>query len=223
MWSVHFGSSNDSPADLEVMKRRLSPPDNEFPAACATSFVLARTDDLAIMVRDLTCYTTGLGFDLDIRLRSTPAGLQPHEVSELVHGWGTAVDRRLLVGIEYPDGRKASNLVPMLGAAPAEDQPTVVVRGGGSGDRSVEQGFWLTPLPPDGPVTFVCSWQVVGIEEARYVVEDAQLTSLSSRVEVLWPWQPLEPATPEPLPAPDLPTTGWFADAATSPESGATE
>jgi hypothetical protein len=45
---------------------------------------------------------------------------------------------------------------------------------GGSGESRFQQGYWISPLPPPGPVGFVCEWPAVGIPVARQEL-DAQL------------------------------------------------
>lgn len=85
---------------------------------------------------------------------------------------------------------------------------------GGGGDLSVNQGFWLSPIPPDGQFTFICSWPAFGIDETRHVIEHADLTTASTRSTTLWARQPINHQPPPPPPEPALPTTGWFGQAA---------
>jgi hypothetical protein len=79
----------------------------------------------------------------------------------------------------------------------------------GGGNRSIDASYWLTPVPPDGAVTLVCAWAALGVDETRFVVEDAALTTASSRAIMLWPWEPDE--DPGPPPSTHAPLTGWFA------------
>jgi hypothetical protein len=37
--------------------------------------------------------------------------------------------------------------------------------GGGGSDRRWDGDFWVSPLPPEGPVTFVVSWPRHGVTE----------------------------------------------------------
>jgi hypothetical protein len=207
MWTVDF-SSDESPEDLEAWRLRSSSPANELPVGLPISFLLARTDSLALMVHSFKVYTTGLDFNLAIRLRE----VHPHEIFNLMDG--VALERRLLLGVEYPDGRRAANSGAYDGLRRfAPERPLLRPHRGGGADLSYDQQFWLSPLPPDGPLALVCTWSAFGIDEVRHVVEDAALTSASSRVLVLWPRQPVRHRRPAP-PPPELPTTGWFADAA---------
>jgi hypothetical protein len=75
-------------------------------------------------------------------------------------------------------------------AAPADDDfeqpslsPIAII---GTGD-SLDQSFWLTPLPPAGPLEVVCSWPAHDIPESRTVLDGAVIAQAASRAEVLWP------------------------------------
>jgi hypothetical protein len=84
-------------------------------------------------------------------------------------------------------------------------------RGGSGGMRTVEQGWWLTPVPPAGSLRFVVRCPTVGIEETVVEVDATPLQRAVHDVVELWPWTPPpNPAPPEP-PAPDLPPDSWFA------------
>jgi len=62
---------------------------------------------------------------------------------------------QLLIGVELSDGRRASN----LGGRNVGEDPSGHVfhaAGGGGGQLSVDQSWWLSPVPTEGPVRFVC-------------------------------------------------------------------
>lgn len=102
-----------------------------------------------------------------------------HRLYELIaghshpHAEPPAADERLRLGLEYADGRTATNVNPMpLPADPragdlADDEVVLAQSGGGGGGRTFEQGYWVTPLPPPGPLAFVCAWPALGITETR--------------------------------------------------------
>ena len=96
------------------------------------------------------------------------------------------------------------------GGMPDEQDLVLVQQGGGGGHQSVDQRYWVSPLSPEGPVTFVLTWASFGIPESRTVVDGAAIRAAADRSQLLWPPQPaMEP--PEP-PPPPRPATGWFAD-----------
>lgn len=204
--------SESSSGRPEAWASRMSRPEHEVPYPVPIAVLLARTDDVAVAVAGVSAYTTGITFELVIRMRVRPPGIGGHELHELIHGWGNESDsRQLLLGVEYPDGRKISNVGgpawPRSGIP--DDQPVLLPGGGGGSDLAQEMSYWLSPVPPDGPVAFVCAWLAVGIEETRRVIEDAALTSASAQAVVLWPPQPLN--DPTPAAKPTLPANGWFA------------
>jgi hypothetical protein len=58
---------------------------------------------------------------------------------------------------------------------------------GGGGPRSFFSRWWAWPLPPAGPMEFVCEWPTYGIAETRAGL-DAQLILDAARRSIpLWP------------------------------------
>ena len=161
-WS--FGGSGDGPTpeQMETSRRRFTTPDNELPGGTAVE-----------------AYTAGFSFNLAVRLRNERIGGLGHRLYELIaghshpHAEPPAADERLRLGLEYADGRTATNVNPMpLPADPragdlADDEVVLAQSGGGGGGRTFEQGYWVTPLPPPGPLAFVCAWPALGITETR--------------------------------------------------------
>jgi hypothetical protein len=115
---------------------------------------------------------------------------------------------RFLLGVELADGRRATGLGPPQGS-----DGVVFTSGGGSGGQaSVQQTWWLHPLPPEGPLRFIVRSPELGIEESSVVLDGAAIRRAAEDVLVLWPWTPPpefgEPEAPGP---PDIPADSWFA------------
>ena len=223
-FSSRSGShEHPSPEDVEAWSRRRSVPENEAPAGLDFSVVLGRSDDTAICVTGFRVYSTGLAFTLSVRLRRELDHARVRDFYDLLsHGHGPAGGRdagdRLLLGLEYADGRTATNLNPdrgpRVGAGDAESFiPTLVTGGGGGGGRSYDQDWWLTPLPPAGPLRFICRWPGFGIAESQTVLDGTKITEALARVQTLWPWQPTEPEPDFESVEPEVPADGWFAQA----------
>jgi hypothetical protein len=117
----------------------------------------------------LVSYPVGFEVTLDAFTRSPHWG----DAFEAMGEWGRSEDDRppselLLYGVEFADGRKASNLGGMFGgsvvAVAATEEPeldpdkdiSLVPGGGHGGRRHSRQELWIWPLPPPGPVAFVC-------------------------------------------------------------------
>lgn len=196
----------------------MSPPDNEFPAALGLTIVLGRSDDAAVGLTHLEAFSTGFRFMLAVRVRRARPELAFGGLHLLTgrHGHpGMPIDMadRLLLGIEYPDGLRASTLHDTHAYGPAAmgegERIVLIEQGGGGGPQSVDQTYWVAPLPPDGPVGVILAWPGFGIPECRTTLDGAEIRAAATRSQVLWPPQPLvEP--PEPPPGP-RPSSGWFA------------
>src|SRR5262249_35501020 len=134
-------------------------------------------------------------------------------ISSHMHpGAEVPLEQRLLLGIEYADGRRASTLQDARmagpGAEPDGQQLVLTQQGGGGRDDSVDGRYGLPPLPPGGPVPFVLAWPGFGIAESRTEVDGAAIRAAADRSQLLGP---LEPAVePPPLPPPPRPSSGWF-------------
>jgi hypothetical protein len=99
-------------------------------------------------------------------------------------GW-RGVDRAAEISLQLSDGTK------VIGDRPHDrSEPTgPILRsagGGGTANRQIAQ-WWAWPLPPPGPLEFICQWPTFGIAETRAII-DAQLIIDAARRSVrLWP------------------------------------
>ncbi|GAA2616028.1 hypothetical protein [Paractinoplanes durhamensis] len=210
MWSEDL-----TPEQISEWHQRTSAPDNELPAAAGLSAVLGRTEDTAVGLSGVEVFSGGFRFTLAVRLRrarpeTSHGGLLALVGSHHPHH-SPALEDRLLLGIEYADGSRASTLHDTRRDGPSEDPGLMIVStSGGGGDLTVDQEYWVSPLPPEGPVTVVLAWPSFGIPETRTVLDGAAIRAAAERSQLLWPPQPPEePTMPEPSPRP---ATGWFAD-----------
>jgi hypothetical protein len=220
MWSSHQGGSAatpPTPEQREQWRRQMSPPENEFPASVGLSVLLGRTDDAAVGLTHLEAFSTGFRFTLAVRVRQprpqfARGGLHMLISSHVPPGVEVRLEDRLLLGIEYSDGRRASTLTDMRlhpGAMTDSEQLVLIQQGGGGGAHSVDQSYWVAPLPPDGPVTVVLAWPGFGMPESRTTLDAAAILAAAVDSQRLWPPQPAT-ESPEPSPAP-RPSSGWFA------------
>jgi hypothetical protein len=212
---MHASHRRLSKEQIEQWRRRRSLPENEMPAAVGLTALLGHTDDAAVGLTQIEAFSTGFRFSLAVRLRRSRPETADGRLYLLISSHprpGVEVDLadRLLLGVEYPDGRRASNLDDFHFPATAPDL-MLSAQGGGGGDLSVDQSYWVSPLPPDGPVTFVLSWASFGMPESRVALDGATIRAAGERSQVLWPVQPPEEERPPPA-APPRPATGWFAD-----------
>jgi hypothetical protein len=134
-------------------------------------------------------YPTGL--ELEVRVLVRGHDLDP-SLNCVYHrpGRESTYDEMLLFGIEFSDGRKATNVG---GSWPGEDEPegpALWGMGGGGGGGSWRQVFWVWPLPPPGPVGLVCEWPAAGLALARQEVAAQILLDAAARARGIFPDEP---------------------------------
>lgn len=198
------------------MRRRFSAPDNEAPVAVPTSTVLARSADAAVMLTSTLAYSTGTEFHLSIRVRPRP-DRRPKPLFQLMHRADfdeTDPNQAFLLGVQFADGRRAmtSGRRGMPAPNDADDEQAVVLAFGnssGSGN-TYDLTLWMSPLPPPGPVTLVCRWPELGIEETQVNLDGAAIAAAGHAGAELWPPEAVEQSASEP-PTHRLPDGGWFA------------
>lgn len=180
-------------------------PDNEVPVALALNVLLARTDDIAVALTGLQVYRTGVSFTLVARSRS-----EDRDLNTVFWDRGPGdVHGRLLFGVEFADGRRTHAGGPPRPGGQPDD--LVLTQGSGSGgDRSIDQTWWLHPLPPAGPLTFVVRCPDLGIPETQVQVDATPFDAAAADVVELWPWTPPPQYSDEPPPEIDLPADSWF-------------
>jgi hypothetical protein len=195
------------------------PPENEFPASVGLSVLLSHSNDAAVGLTQLEAFSTGFRFTLTVRVRQprpqlVRGGLLTLIGSHMHPGIEVPLQDRLLLGIEYPDGRRASTLTDMRmqgpGTQPDSEQLVLVQQAGAGDDLSVDQSYWVAPLPPAGPVNVVIAWPGFGIRESRTVLDAAAIHAAAAHSQTLWPPQPA--SEPAQLPQPPRPDSGWFAE-----------
>ena len=167
-----------------VWRSRMNPPDNEIPVALAWTAVVGRSTDVAVAVVGARAYSNGVVLTLSMRTRTRPD--DPNGLFGTVFMEPGAAS--LLLNVEFADGRTTAG---PAGARPDDDLPDdspLLFQGGGHGsDLTVETTYFLTPMPPPGPVTFQCAWQSAGIAPTRTEFDGTVLADAQRRVQVLWP------------------------------------
>jgi hypothetical protein len=118
----------------------------------------------------------------------------------------------LLLGVEYSDGRTGNNIGGFRGAMeqgvdPAS--PVLLPGGGGGGERLVDVGVYLSPLPPPGELRIIAAWPARGLAETVTVLAADRLVTAASRAVALWEL-PVEEQPAQPPPPPSVPPGSWF-------------
>ncbi len=210
-----YSSHGDVPTPEQIVNwtRRMNPPENEVPGAVPWSTLLGRSTDVAVALVGAHAYSTGIRLSVAVRTRQESGPGNGHLLHQEVFGYpgGDGVDR-LLLGVEYADGRVATNAAS--DSWPPQDQPddepSLHPGGSSGGSRGVDVEFFLSPPPPAGPLTIFCAWQSRGIPETRTVLDGAALAEAVTKIQVLWPIEVDPPPEPAQPPRPNVPQGGWF-------------
>jgi hypothetical protein len=151
--------------------------------------VLFHNDELAIALIGVVAFSNGL--ELQVVLRRRELSEEPdlmHFHMHRRHARGGELAAEVFrFGVEYPDGRKATNLGPFPFGHDEPAGPVLMERGGGGGGRSWSFGYWLWPLPPPGPLRVVVEWPAMGVPLTDVELDGAALTAAAADVDVLWP------------------------------------
>ena len=188
---IALATSGVSPT---IQPEWVGPPDNVIPGALPLELHLAASKTAVVALRGRAAYPTGFEFDLVARLRAQtlqeePSTSQflvvsPEEITE-----GKLPPRFLRFGLEFSDGRKVTNL-PRAKSRLITDPgvgPVLWGRDGSGSNSAWRQAYWVWPLPPPGPLKFVCAWPAFGIPESAASVDAAVVIDAANRATVVWP------------------------------------
>lgn len=167
----------------ELRRPWFEKPDNAVPGVVPVQLLLARSDAAAVLVTSLVAYADGV--ELDLRAVWQRRGDVAFPFAPHFRGG----DEVLRFGVAFADGRRATN----LDRRPSECAPegAVLVAGGGGGsDTHYTSSYWMWPLPPPGPLAFVCEWPAQGIPETSVEIDAALIRDASARSQTLWPERP---------------------------------
>ncbi|MDU0315520.1 hypothetical protein RKE38_17615 [Phycicoccus sp. M110.8] len=191
MWAM--GGGDD---DAQEEWRRRMKPHNELPASLVLDVVLAETPVVVISLATAQVYRNGVDLEIDIRARENI-------------GSNGFIGEDVLVGVEFSDGRRATNLPMVHGRTPpSSDDAVLAMGGGGGGQRSASMRLFLTPLPSPGELKLFCASPRRNVQEAATLLDADAIRVASSRARELWPWEPYGEYQPPDPPPP--PPGGWF-------------
>lgn len=179
-----------SPPELPRDPEWLAPPDNLMPAPFPLQLLLARSDEFAILVHGGLAYASGFSFSFALRRRGSD-----DDDDDPIHRWhevprdGVIPAEALRFGIEFADGAKATvfDQHRLFATRERPPAPTLVQRGGSGNGRGWDIDFWVWPLPPPGPLTFVCEWPLHRLALRRNEIDAAIILEAAPNARILWP------------------------------------
>jgi hypothetical protein len=169
----------------------LGPPHNVLPGIAPVELVIARTRDTVVAVGGIRAYPEGFEFTLGLRLRTVSAREEqfPYLIDGAAYEGDALPDALLRFGVQFADGRKATNLdrSDYDPEGPTPDRPVLIQQGGGGGGTAWDMEHWVWPLPPPGPFAFVCAWPSRGVVESRAEIDAGVILEAAGRAVTLWP------------------------------------
>ncbi len=160
------------------------PAADEVGALALSSFVLARSADVAVAVRGITAFSDGVVlhvvvlFSDEQRRESMDWSLQEFSRSP----------GRFRLGVELPDGVRATT---GSGDAPPPESPSagaVLTRlsDSSTGPLRWQGDYWLWPLPTEGSMVVGCYWPDRGISESLVSIDTAPLAAAAQKCRPVW-------------------------------------
>jgi hypothetical protein len=161
-------------------------------------FVLARTEALVIAVNRLVAYPTGLSIGV-VAFARTWGGF-PESRGRHPFGWGEpGSENDLRFGLLFTDGTKVESSLDsryQWGSPPDLEQLSTLDRApapfmspsgtSGSDGKTWHSGYWATPLPPRGPLTFVIQWLAADIAETSVTIDAESILEAAATDQAIW-------------------------------------
>jgi hypothetical protein len=164
------------------------PPDELIGVVVHQGVLLARGDSIAVGLRCVTAFPTGLALAVAVRGRERAAQLahaRQHAELERLQRAEQASMRH------HPDPFDADDLTGLqLAALDQDEQPQRLLMAGGEtsigDDYSGDVTYFISPLPRDGTLTLVCSCPELGLAETRTQLELPDLAARAAGAFSLW-------------------------------------
>jgi hypothetical protein len=220
---MEYVSPPSGPEEAE-RRRRFAllhrPPINELPSVAALEVVLGRHESLVLWLATALVYSSGL--ELDLRAVRRPGPLDQGSLSLNLTGrpsiGGAAAVSPILLGVEFADGRTATNLRPM-GQPPGlgldsvtADQPLLSPMSGSSSTTTAMTSYFVRPVPATGDLLVITAWPAEQMPETRVALDGNLIRDAGKRVRVLWLETELPDQTRYHRPGPpEVPPGGWFS------------
>ena len=153
------------------------PPQTQFPGIVPISTLLfGQSDRGAIAITSMSACTNGFGFVITRLVRPGTPGWdqEPFTAQSLFE-----------VSLRLSDGREVSTGRPSGSNEPTG--PFLRMHGGGGSSHYNQTQWWAWPLPPSGPLDFICRWQAMGISENRVSIEAELILDAARRSVQIWP------------------------------------
>jgi hypothetical protein len=169
------------PALRRRVPRPWDPPQTQFPGIVPINVLqLGQSGRAAIAITGISAYSNGFEFVVTALIHPGAPGFD----AETPDGRMLA-PKPYQISLQLSDGRVVTSDGPHGESEPTG--PTLRPRGGGGTSHYQRSQWWAWPLPPSGPLEFICHWPTLGTGDQRAGI-DAQLILDAARRSVqLWP------------------------------------
>ncbi|PRY34294.1 hypothetical protein [Umezawaea tangerina] len=184
----------------------LSPPAEEIGVTVPLQLVVARSDNVVVLLDSVKVYSTGCLLLTEVVTRRGDLSLndwwelRSSGHTTMINGTSEAgglPDKVLRFGVRFPDGTKATTVrgVPRGDRDTPPDGTVLSWTPFGGGSRfgggmhlsHASNGLWLWPLPPAAPLEFAVEWPFGGIDLTIVELDGALVTGAAERSRPYWP------------------------------------
>jgi len=181
-----MGLFRKSPPRRPTLQRQVprpwDPPETEFPAVVPISTLqFDRSEQTAIAITGMSAYSNGFEFFMTRLIQPDLLGWDEDPVPGAPRAMLTE-RHGLQISLQLSDGRVVTSGKPPVDAKPTE--PILRSRGGGGTSHYTLSRWWAWPLPPSGPLEFICQ---LGTGETRVGIDAQLILDAAQRSIPVWP------------------------------------
>jgi hypothetical protein len=179
----------ERPLNVPKMPEWIHKPSDEVGVLVPYAVVIARSKQALVALAGFHVYSNGVEILLMLRTLSDFVLDDPTGVRELMRRridptTDSLPDTVFRFGVEFSDGRRATNLDMHWGGPDWQTKPPPSIHlgmTGGGGGAAFDWQVWLWPLPPPGVLALVCEYPQAAIAMTRYEVEAAPILEAASQ------------------------------------------
>ncbi len=181
-----MGLFRKSPPPRSALQGRVprpwDPPETEFPAIVPISTLqFGRSAQTAIAITSMSAYSNGFEIFVTRLIRPDVPGFDKDPVPGAPRGM-LAERQSFQISLQLSDGRMVTSGRHYGDAEPTG--PILRSRGGGGTSHHLLSRWWAWPLPPSGPLEFICQ---LGTGETRVGIDAQLILDAAQRSVRVWP------------------------------------
>ena len=182
-----MGFSEDDEQDDVAARRSFGPPEDQLPGVVPVEVVLGQSSEVAVLLTGMRAFPGGVAMVLGVRLRRRMPAMDVDLFDDVFDHRGPDETRdpawqqsRLRWGFVLDGGAEVDNLGAAAGGMRLHGG------GGSGGDQSCDRDFWLSTLPPSGPLQVFCAWPRMGLARTTGTLDADPVVQAAARSRPLW-------------------------------------